>query len=205
MKLFYSPGACSLAVHITALEAGIDLELVKVDLATHTLPDGKDFHSINPRGYVPALKMADDTVLTEVCAIIQYLADFKPSKGLAAPAGTIARIRLQECLSFISSELHKWFGLVWSKDIAESTKQHANDKLSRHFADLDRVLTSRPFLMGDTFTVADAYAFTVLGWSNLLGISLGRFPALGAYLGRVGSRPAVQRALQNEGLIKASA
>jgi glutathione S-transferase len=205
MKLFFAPGACSLAVHITALEAGLDLELVKVDLATHTLPDGKDFHTINPRGYVPALKLDDDTVLTEVSAVVQYLGDLKPSKGLTVQAGTLGRVRLQEWLSFIGSELHKTYGLLWARDTHESTKKIAHDRLSVRFDELDRLLSTKPYLMGDVFTVADAYAFTVLGWSNMVGVSLNRHPALGSYLGRVSTRPAVRRALQNEGLMKAGA
>lgn len=205
MKLFYTPGACSLAVHITALEAGLDIELVKVDLATRTLPDGKDYQTINPRGFVPALKLDDGTVLTEVSALVQYLGDLKPAKGLTVQAGTIGRVRLQEWLSFIGSELHKSYGLLWSRDTHESTKKTAHERLSIRFAELDRVLSTKPYLMGNAFTVADAYAFTVLGWSGMVGVSLKEYPALGAYLGRVSARPAVLQAMQNEGLMKAPA
>ena len=205
MKLFYAPGACSLAAHITACEAGIGLELVKVDLAAHTLPDGADFRAVNPRGYVPALKFGDEAVLTEVSAILQFLGDIEPSHGLTPPLGSMERVRLQEWLSFIATELHKPLGQLWSRETPEATKSSQQERILMRLNELERVLKERPFLMGASFTVADAYAFTVVSWCNMLNLSLQQHPATGAYLARVSGRPAVQKALMREGLLKATA
>ncbi|HKE48513.1 MAG TPA: glutathione transferase GstA [Rhodanobacteraceae bacterium] len=199
MKLYYSPGACSLAPHIVAREAGIPIELVPVDLATHRIKGGGDYFSVNPRGYVPALELDDGTVLTEVAALVQYLADLKPASGLAPKAGTMERVELQMWLTFISSELHKQFSpWLWHADTAESTVRTIKDKIATRFAELDRKLATQPYLLGDRFSVADAYAFAIVNWVNFLKMDLDGYPALAAYLARIAARPKVQEALAAE-------
>ena len=206
MKLYYSPGACSLAPHIVASEAGVPIELVKVDLASHKLADGTDYYTINPRGYVPLLELDDGTRITEVAAIVQYLADSKGATHLAPAAGTFERVRLNQWLAFISSELHKVFSpWLWHKETAESTKQSVKDKLATRFKELDALLAKQDYLLGKQFTIADAYAYTIVNWSNFLGISLKAYPSLSAYLLRVAARPKVQEALGAEGLLKKAA
>jgi len=206
MKLYYAPAACSLAAHIVAREAGLPIELVKVDLATHRLDDGTDYMTINPRGYVPMLELDDGTRLTEVAAIVQYLADLMPAAGLLPPAGTLARVRVQEWLTFVSSELHKAFSpWLWHKETAASTRNDVLQRLARHFGELDRLLARQPYLTGDRFTVADAYAYTIVNWAGFLSISLKPFPALAAFLARVAARPNTQQALVAEGLLKKAA
>jgi len=206
MKLYYSPGACSLAPHIVASEAGVPIELVKVDLASHKLADGTDYYTINPRGYVPLLELDDGTRITEVAAIVQYLADSKGATNLAPAAGTFERVRLNQWLAFISSELHKVFSpWLWHKETAESTKQSVKDRLATRFKELDALLAKQDYLLGKQFTIADAYAYTIVNWSNFLGISLKAYPALSAYLLRVAARPKVQEALGAEGLLKKAA
>lgn len=206
MKLYYSPAACSLAVHIVAREAGIVLDLIKVDLGSHRLADGIDFHTINPRGYVPVLELDDGSRITEVAALVQYVADLAPAAMLIPPAGTVERVRVQSWLTFISSELHKAFSpWLWHKGTAESTKQDVLGRLARHFAELDALLARQPYLTGDTFTVADAYAYAILSWAYILRVDLKPFPAVGAYLDRVASRPRVREALVAEGLIRKAA
>lgn len=206
MKLYYSPATCSLAVHIVAREAGLPVELVKVDIGTHRLDDGTDYYTINPRGYVPLLELDDGTRLTEVSAIVQYLADLAPQAALLPPAGSIDRVHVQEWLTFISSELHKAFSpWLWHKETAESTKQNVRERLARHFGELDRLLAKQPYLTGQRFTVADAYAYAIVNWSHYLMVSLKPFPALAAFLGRVESRPGTHQALVTEGLVKKAA
>jgi glutathione S-transferase len=206
MKLYYAPAACSLAVHIVAREAGVAVDLVKVNLATHRLDDGTDYYSINPRGYVPALQLDDGTLLTEVAALVQYVGDLAPASGLVPPAGTMARVHVQEWLAFVSSELHKVFSpWLWHKETAESTRQEAKARLALRFAELDRLLARQDYLLGAAFTVADAYAFAILNWSRLLAVSLQPYPALRAYLARVAARPKVIEALGAEGLLKKAA
>ena len=144
MKLYYSPGACSLAPHIVARELGLAIELVEVDLGTHRLKDGRDYHAINPRGYVPALQLDDGTVLTEVAAIVQYLADLSPAAALLPPAGSLDRVRVQSWLVFIATELHKVFSpWLWHKETAESTVVAAKERLALRFAELDALLATR--------------------------------------------------------------
>ena len=201
MKLYYSPGACSLAPHIVAREAGLAVDLVKVDLATHRTETGTDYFRINPRGYVPALEI-DGELHTEVAALVQYLAEQAPGSTLLPPAGTMERFRVQQWLAFVSSELHKTFSpWLWHKETADSTKKAARDKLAVRFAELDRLLATRDFLAGD-YSVADAYAFTIVNWSRLLAVSLAPWPHLEAYLDRVAARPHVQEAMRAEGLLK---
>ena len=205
MKLYYSPGACSLAPHIVAREAGLAIDLVKVDLATHRTETGEDYFKINPRGYVPALEI-DGELHTEVAALVQYLAEQAPASTLLPPAGTMERFRVQQWLTFVSSELHKTFSpWLWHAETAESTKQAAREKLAVRFAELDRHLADRPYLTGDTFTVADAYAFTIVNWSNFLKIDLKPYPNLSAFMARVAARPKVREALKAERLLAAAA
>jgi len=206
IKLYYSPAACSLAVHIAAREAGVPIELVEVNLATHQLKDGGDYFAINPRGYVPALQLDDGLVLTEVASLVQYLADLKPENELAPEAGTLERVQLQAWLTFISSELHKVFSpWLWHKETAASTVANVREKIAMRFAELDRVLAMQPYLMGDRFSVADAYAFAIVNWSNFLDVDLAAYPALSTYMARIAERPKVKEAMVAEHLIKKAA
>jgi glutathione S-transferase len=202
MKLYYSPGACSLSPHIVASEAGIPIELEKVDLAQHKTEGGQDYMAINPKGYVPALRLNDGSILTEGPAIVQYLADQKPASGLAPAAGTIERYRLQEWLTFIGTELHKSFGALFNKASSEEVKSTAKTNINKRLAYLNDQLASRQYLMGSTFTAADAYAFTIVNWTNFVGIDLKAYPNLAAYQARVAGRPKVHETLKAEGLAK---
>jgi glutathione S-transferase len=205
MKLYYSPGACSLAPHIVAREAGVAVDLVKVDLAAHRTEEGEDYFSINPRGYVPALEI-DGELHTEVVALVQYLAEQTPEPSLLPPAGSKQRFRVNQWLAFVSSELHKTFSpWLWHAETAESTRQAVREKLGLRFAELDRHLAERAYLTGDTFTVADAYAFTIVNWANFLKIELKPYPNLSAFMARVAERPKVREALKAERLIAAAA
>ena len=204
MKLYYSPGACSLAPHIVAREAGLPVTLEKVNLADRTTETGANFATINPKGYVPAVALDDGSVLTEAAAILQYLADRQPGAGLAPANGTTERYRLIEWLTFISSELHKGFGPLWNPATPDSVKASTKDRLATRFAYLDETLARQPYLMGETFTIADAYLFTVVNWTNFHGIDLSPFPNLQAFQARVASRPSVQQALEAEGLKQAA-
>lgn len=202
MKLYYSPGACSLSPHIVASEAGIPVELEKVNLAEKKTESGKDYMAINPKGYVPALALEDGSVLTEGPAIVQYLADQKPATQLAPAAGSIERYRLQEWLNFIGTELHKNFGPLFNKASSDEVKTAAKANITKRLGYLNDKLGSVKYLMGETFSVADAYAFTILNWTNFTGIDLKPYPNVAAYMGRVGARPKVQEALRAEGLLK---
>lgn len=200
MKLYFSPGACSLAPHITLLEAGLPFTAVKVDMRTRQTSDGQDFTAINPKGYVPALALDNGEVLSEGQAILQYLADQKPEAQLAPPPGTMPHYRLLEWLSFISSELHKSFGPLLTPGAAEEVKAVARNRLGPRLTVVANHLASRQYLVGEHFTVADAYLYTVLTWSRLAGIDLSSWPVLAAYRERVQQRPAVQAARLAEGL-----
>lgn len=202
MKLYYSPGACSLSPHIVALEAGIPLELKKVDLAAKKLEDGSDYKAVNPKGYVPALEVSPGKVLTEGPAIVQYLADLKPEAGLAPKNGTWERSKLQEALNFVTSELHKGMGQLFNPAVTAEWRKGVLDRLALRLQALDAMLAKHDYLTGDKFSVADAYLFTVLGWSPILKIDLAPYPHIGAYLARVGARPHVVEAMKAEGLIK---
>ena len=202
MKLYYSPAACSLSPHIVAREAGIPIDLEKVNLADHKTETGQDYMTVNPKGYVPALRFDDGSVLTEGPAIVQYLADQKPATGLAPAAGSIERYRLQEWLTFIGTELHKSLGSLFNKAMSDEAKETAKTGIAKRLAYLNDQLASKQYLMGSNFTVADAYAFTVVNWTNFLGIDLKAYPNLTAYMSRVGGRPKVQEALKAEGLVK---
>jgi len=202
MKLYYFSGACSLASNIALREAGLPFELVKVDRRTRKAADGLDYNEVNPKGYVPALTLDNGEVLTENVAVLQYIADRNPAAKLAPPAGTMERYRLVEWLGFISSEIHKNFSQLFREDAAEETKQYVRKVLSNRLDYLNRVIGSGPFLMGEQFTVADPYLFTVLGWGRHLNFDLGKWPQLQRYMERVGARPQVVEALKAEGLVK---
>ena len=205
MKLYYAPGTCSLAPHIVAREAGLPLELVKVDI--HKTPHrilsgpqaGTDYASVNPKGYVPALELDDGTLLTEVAAIVQYLADQAPASKLMPAAGTMQRYRAQEWLSFISSELHKAFSpWLFHPEVGEAAQAYARGMIARRFAAFDTHLASQPFLLGEQFSAADAYLFAIASWAQFTRIDLAPYPHLAGFLERVGSRATVKVAQQAE-------
>ncbi len=199
MKLYYRPGTCSLSPHIVALEAGIALEFETIDFATHKTESGGDFYAINPKGYVPTLVLDDGTVLTEGAVIVQYLADQKPESGLAPANGTLARYKLQEWLAFINSEIHRSFTPLFMGATGD-VKAQSLEKIARRFAYVEKELGHKPYIMGDTFTAADAYFFVMLTWAQHLKIALS--PALTAYFGRVAARPKVHEAMKAEGLVQ---
>ena len=202
MKLYYSPGACSLSPHIVALEAGIRLQLEKVDGKAKRTESGADFWLVNPKGYVPVLELDSGEVLTEGPAIVQYLADQKPATGLAPANGTPARYRLQEMLGYINSEIHKSYSPLFKPDTPEATRTERKEYLTRRYQLIESVLAKQPFLLGDKFTAADAYLFTVTNWAKHVALDLSAFPSLLAFQKRVAERPAVQAALEAEGLVK---
>jgi glutathione S-transferase len=204
MKLYFSPAACSLAVHIALRETGQPVDLAAVDLGTHKLANGDDYLAVNPRGYVPLLELDDGSRHTEVSALLQYIADGAPGAQLLPAAGTRERLQVLEWVTFVSTELHKVFSpWLWHKETADSTRKAVKDKLALRFAEIDLVLATRAFIAGDTFSIADAYAFTILRWAPMLGLSLKAYPKMEAYLQRVATREAVQAALKAEGLLKA--
>jgi glutathione S-transferase len=206
MKLYYAPGACSLAPHIVAREAGVPVELIKVDLAKHRLADGSDYKEINPRGYVPLLELEDGERFTEAAVLVQLLAERGSNPDLLPAADTREHWRVQSWLNFIATELHKTFSpALWHKETAESTQAAAKAKLATRFAELDLLFAKQPYLTGERFTVADAYAFTIVNWSNFLGIDLKPYPNLSAFLDRVAARQKVAEALSAEGLRKRAA
>jgi glutathione S-transferase len=200
MKLYYSPGACSLSVHIVLREAGLAFEPVKASTKTHQLDDGTDYYTINPLGYVPLLELDDGARLREVPAILQYIADQVPIKNLVPAAGTLPRYRLQEWLSFIGMELHRSIGVLFNPALAEDAKQVFRDRGAKRLAWLNGELAGKDHLLGEHFSVADAYLYVVTRWAKPLGIDLAPYPNLVAHNARVGARPAVQEALKVEGL-----
>lgn len=202
MKLYFAPGACSLAPHINLREAGLKFDLEQVDLASKKTKTGADYAKVNPKGYVPALALDNGEVLTEVPAIIQYIADQKPEAGLVPKAGTMERYRAQEWLNFITAELHKGFGALFSPAMAEAARPAIVEKLGTRLDFLATQLDGKPFVMGAQFSGPDAYLFTVLNWAPMLKVSLDKWPTLKAYIDRVGARPNVQAAMKAEGLIK---
>lgn len=200
MKLYYSPGACSLSPHIVLREAGLAFEPVLASTKSHKLQDGTDYYGINPLGYVPLLELDDGTRLREGPAIVQYIADQVPSKNLAPANGTLPRYRLQEWLTFIGTEIHKTFSPLFSPAMPEDAKGMFRDKLVNRFEFVDRQLEGKDYVMGDHFTVADAYLFVVTRWAKPMNIDLSRFKNLTAHNARVEARPAVQEALKAEKL-----
>jgi glutathione S-transferase len=201
MKLFYHPGACSLSPHIVAREAGINLTLENVDLQNKVTAGGVDFLTINPKGYVPALQLDNGEVLTEGPAIIQYLADQKPATKLAPAAGTLERYRLQEMLTYLNSEIHKSYSPLFNPAVTPAERETKIAYLYKRYALIEQQLSKHKFLLGDQFTIADAYLFTVTGWAEHLKIDMSRFPKLQAFQKTVFARGAVQEAMREEGLI----
>lgn len=202
MKLYYSPGACSLSPHIALHESGLAFDAIAAPTKTHKLADGTDYYTINPLGYVPLLVLDDGTQLREGPAIVQYIADQVPAKKLAPANGTYARYKLQEWLNFIGTELHKGFSPLFTPGMPEEAKTMAKTRLTSRLQWVDSELAATPYLMGDTFTVADGYLFVVAGWGKHVGIDVSNMPHLSAFLARVTARPAVQAALRAEGLLK---
>ena len=201
MKLYYAPGACSLASHIACEEGGLDCALAKVDLRSKKVEDGSDYLAVNPKGSVPALALADGGVMTENAVVLQYLADQAPGAALAPAPGTFERYRLAEWLNYIATEIHKGWGPLWNAKNPDEVKDTARKALSARFAYVAKRLEATPWLMGDTFTVADAYLFVMLNWSGTLKFDLSPWPVLVQYHARIAERPAVQRALRAEGLL----
>ncbi|HZC03164.1 MAG TPA: glutathione transferase GstA [Gammaproteobacteria bacterium] len=202
MKLYFAAGACSMAPHIVLREAAYTFDLERVDLAKKQTASGEDYTRINPKGYVPALRLDNGEVLTEVAVILQYLADQKPESGSAPKTGTMERYRLMEWLNFVSSEIHKQFGPLFNPKITVEWRENQLDLLGWRFDYLIERLNGKPYLTGGQLTVADAYLFTVLNWSPLLKVDLGKWPRLKDYITRVAARPAVKEAMSAEGLRK---
>ena len=202
MKLYYAPGACSLAAHIACEEGGVACTYVKVDLRAKKLEDGSDYLAINPKGAVPALGLDSGGVLTENAAVLQYIADQAPGTALAPAPGTFERYRLAEWLNYIASEIHKAWGPLWNAQSPDEAKDAARKSLTMRFDYVGKRLASTPWLLGDGFTVADAYLYVMLNWAGILKFDLSPWPMLQAYHERIGQRPAVQRALRAEGLLR---
>ena len=198
MKLYYAPDTCSLSPHIVLRELGIEFELVKVDNRRKLTADGRDFLTINPKGYVAALELDDGEILTEGPAILQYLADLRPECGLAPRADSWERVRLQEWLNFITSEIHAGLAPLFNNMLPEEAKSIFREKLFRRFSFLQETLSTNAYLMGASFSVADAYLFTVLGWCKFFSLELNNWPALLAYREKISARPAVRAALRAE-------
>jgi len=202
MKLYYSPGACSLAPHIVSHEIGVPLALVKVDTKTKQTADGRDFTAINAKGYVPALELDNGEVLTEGPVISQYLADLRPESGIAPANGTLARYRLQETLGYINSEIHKSYSPLFNPGTSAELRQDRSEYLKKRYILIEQTLAKSPYLLGEKFSIADAYLFTVTNWANHVKLDLSAFPSVLAFQKHVAERPAVQAALKAEGLVK---
>ena len=202
MKLYYSPGACSLSPHIALHEAGLPFQAVMAPTKTHKLPDGTDYYTINPLGYVPLLELDDGTRLTEGPAIVQYIADQVPAKKLAPAWGTLDRYKLQSWLTFIGTELHKGFSPLFNPATPEDYKPVVKERLMSRLGWVDQQLAGKQYLMGDDFTVADGYLFTVTNWPPHVGLDISGLANLNAYRARIAARPGVQAAMKAEGLIK---
>ncbi len=202
MKLYYSPGACSLASHIALQETGLPFEIDRFIASTGKTASGEDFLQINPKGYVPTIRLDDGAVLTEGGAVLQYIADRNPAAGLAPEAGTMERYRLQEWLTFIGTEIHKTYSPLFSKTVSADVRDRGFDLLTRRIGFVETRLDKSPYLLGDHFTVADAYLFVVLRWSVPVGFDLTPFPKVREYMDRIAVRPGVQSAMKAEGLIQ---
>ena len=202
MKLYYSPGACSLSPHIALQESGLAFEAIRTPTKTHQLPDGTDFYTINPLGYVPVLELDNGQRLREGPAIVQYIADQVPDKQLAPANGSFERYQLQEWLTFIGTEVHKNFSPLFTPGMPDEAKELAKDRIISRLTWVDGELASKPYLMGQHFSVADAYLFTVTNWAKLVGVDIGGLANLAALRARVAERPAVQAAMRTEGLLK---
>ena len=201
MKLYYSNGACSLSPHIVLRESGLPFELVRASTKTHALDDGTDYYTINPKGSVPLLELDNGERLTEGPAIVQYIADLVPAKNLAPANGTLARYRVQEWLNFITSELHKGYSPLFRPNTPDAYKPIAMDTLKKKYAYVDSKLEGKHYLMGEQFSVPDAYLFTVTNWAGRVGLDLSEFKNVGAFMARMMARPSVQAAMKAEGLI----
>jgi len=201
MKLYYAPGACSMAPHIVAREAGHTFDLERVDIPNKKTADGGDYWKINPKGYVPALMLDDGQVLTEVAVICQYLGDQKPQAGLVPQSGTMERYRLMEALNFASSEVHKQIGALFNPNLTAEMKEVQLGVIGRRLDALEKLLDGNQFITGDKYTVADAYLFTVLNWNNIHKIDRAKWPNIKAYMARIGARPKVQETMRAEGLL----
>jgi glutathione S-transferase len=199
MKLYYFPGACSLSPHIALREAGLSFELERMDPKTKKTKSGADYLKINPKGYVPALELDDGQVLTETAVIVQYIADKKPEARLLPPAGSLERYRAQEWLNYIATEIHKGVGALFNPQLTDPWKQVLRDAVAPKFDFLTKRLEGKSHAIEDRFTVVDGYLFTVLGWTQHVGIDLAKWPVLKAYSDRIAQRPAVQAALTAEG------
>ena len=200
MKLYYSPGACSLSPHIALREIGAEFDLVKVDTKSKRMDDNRDFHEINPYGYVPALELDSGEILLEGPAIVQYIADLKPEAAIAPANGTLDRTRVQGALALINSEIHKAVGALFNPSLDDAGKQSAIAKIHARLDVLDRQFGDAHFIANNRYSVADAYLFVVLRWLGFLKIDLAKWPALAAHNARIGERPAVQAALAAEGI-----
>lgn len=202
MKLYYSPGACSLASHITLEEVGLAYQAVRVDLKSKKTADGGDYLAINEKGYVPTLVLDSGGVLTENAAVLTYIADQDPGGRLSPAHGTFSRYRFAEWLNFIATEIHKGFGPLWHAQNPESVKDMARTTLAKRFDYVDKRLAETPYLLGEDFSAADAYLFTIANWSHILKFDLAPWPALTQFMTRVAARPAVQTAMKAEGLLQ---
>jgi len=202
MKLYYSPGACSLAPHIVLREAGHAFDLVKVDIPNKKTEHGDDYWKINPKGYVPALVLDSGEVLTEVGVVCQYLADQKPETGLAPKFGTMERYHLMEWLNFVATEVHKQIGALFNPKMTPEMKEVQLGVIERRLNALEKMLDGKDYLMGERFSVADAYLFTVLNWSRIHKIDMAKWPKIQAFMARVADRPRVKEAMKAEGLLK---
>lgn len=200
MKLYYSPGACSLSPHIVARELGLAVSLEKVDTGTKTIQVEGDFYEVNPKGYVPALRLDSGEVLTEGPAIVQYIADQKPEAGLVPRAGSLERYRLQEMLGYINSEIHKSYSPLFNPKVSPEVAEERKQYLKKRYKLVEERLAGRDYLFGDQFTAADAYLFTVTNWAGYVKLDLSEFPNLMAFQKRVAARPAVREAMKAEGL-----
>ena len=201
MKLYYAPGACSMAPHIVLREAGLKFDIEKVDLAAKKTESGEDYLAINPKGYVPALKLDDGTVLTEVSVVCQYIADLRPRRALAPKPKTPERYKLMEWLNFTATEIHKGLSDFYNPKLTPEWREAKLERLAKRLDYLERALGANPHLMGE-FSIADAYLFTVLNWTGRLQVDLAKWPNIQAYKARVAERPAVKKAMKAEGLGK---
>lgn len=202
MKLYYAPGACSMAPHIVALDAGQKLDLVKVDIPNKKTEHGDDYWKINPKGYVPALVLDSGEVLTEVTVICQYIADQHKEAGLISPFGSMQRYHEMAALNFASAEVHKQIGALFNPALTPEMRTVQIGAISRRLTTLEKMLDGREYIMGDRYTVADAYLFTVLNWTRLHKVDIGQWPNIQNYMSRVGARDNVRKAMAEEGLVK---
>lgn len=202
MELYFSPGACSMAPHIALREAGLEFELDKVDVRAKKTQNGGDYLKINPKGYVPALELDNNEVLTEAAVILQYIADRRPESGLAPKLGTMERYRLMEWLNFCATEIHKTLGALFKPNVTPEMRENQIALFGKRADILVQQLDGKPYAMGDKFTVVDAYLFTLLGWTNVLKVDTSKWPVLADYRARVAARPAVKETLRAEGLAK---